>query len=203
MPLKACQFNSFTKCCFGEVLIILSILLSGPIFSLCYFPFQLVVHNLSIKGCGMCCIVFGKVHIKDSLLLIGKSSLCVDSGFPLKNMSAWTCLTSNRWWYENQCTPETFLGVALSFEPWPSAMWHMQAHWLLASFSLENHFLSVMRGQEVRMGYRLWAWVPPCQTWTCWDAGWTPPSTQPTSARFPLMNILRSALPSTTSVWRR
>ena len=52
-----------------------SILLSGPSCSLGYFPFQPVVHN---------CSVYGKVHIKDPLLLIEKSSLCGGSGFPSK-----------------------------------------------------------------------------------------------------------------------
>ena len=50
-----------------------SILLSGPSCSLGYFPFQPVVHNWFIK-----------VHIKDPLLLIEKSSLCGGSGFPSK-----------------------------------------------------------------------------------------------------------------------
>ena len=35
------------------------------------------------KGCGMCYPVCGMVHIKEPLLLIGKSSLCGGSGFPL------------------------------------------------------------------------------------------------------------------------
>ena len=61
-----------------------SILLSGPSCSLGYFPFQPVVHNLFIKGRGMYCSVYGKVHIKDPLLLIEKSSLCGGSGFPSK-----------------------------------------------------------------------------------------------------------------------
>ena len=34
------------------------------------------VHNWFIKGRGMYCSVYGKVHIKDPLLLIEKSSLC-------------------------------------------------------------------------------------------------------------------------------
>ena len=61
-----------------------SILLSGPSCSLGYFPFQPVVHNWFIKGRCMYCSVYGKVHIKDPLLLIEKSSLCDGSGFPSK-----------------------------------------------------------------------------------------------------------------------
>ena len=61
-----------------------SILISGPSCSLGYFPFQPVVHNWFIKGRGMYCSVYGKVHIKDPLLLIEKSSLCGGSGFPSK-----------------------------------------------------------------------------------------------------------------------
>ena len=61
-----------------------SILLSGPSCSLGYFPFQPVVHNWFIKGRGMYCSVYGKVHIKDPLLLIEKSSLCGGSGFRSK-----------------------------------------------------------------------------------------------------------------------
>ena len=63
-----------------------SILLSGPSCSLGYFPFQPVVHNWFIKGRGMYCSVYGKVHIKDPLLLIEKSSLCGGSGFPSKKV---------------------------------------------------------------------------------------------------------------------
>ena len=59
-----------------------SILFSGPSYSLGYFPFQPVVHNWFIKGRGMYCSVYGKLHIKDPLLLIEKSSLCGGSGFP-------------------------------------------------------------------------------------------------------------------------
>ena len=67
-----------------------SILLSGPSCSLGYFPFQPVVHNWFIKGRGMYCSVYGKVHIKDPLLLIEKSSLCGGSGFPSKTKSVST-----------------------------------------------------------------------------------------------------------------
>ena len=35
------------------------------------------------KGCGVSYPVYGIVHIKEPLLLIGKSSLCGSSGFPL------------------------------------------------------------------------------------------------------------------------
>ena len=61
-----------------------SIMHGGSICSLSYILFQSVVHNWSIKRCGMCCSVSGKVHIKEPLLLFRKSSLCGDSGFPLK-----------------------------------------------------------------------------------------------------------------------
>ena len=61
-----------------------SILLSGHSCSLGYFPFKPAVHNWFIKGRGMYCSVYGKVHIKDPLLLIEKSSLCGGSGFPSK-----------------------------------------------------------------------------------------------------------------------
>ena len=50
------------------------------IISFYYFP----SHNWFIKGRGMYCSVYGKVHIKDPLLLIEKSSLCGGSGFPSK-----------------------------------------------------------------------------------------------------------------------
>ena len=61
-----------------------SILHGGFIWSFGYFLLQIVVHNWSIKGCGGCCCVCGKVHLRDPLLLIRKSSLCGESGFPLK-----------------------------------------------------------------------------------------------------------------------
>ena len=44
-----------------------SLLHGGFICNLGYFPFQAMVHNLSINDCGMCCPVCGKVHIKRSL----------------------------------------------------------------------------------------------------------------------------------------
>ena len=50
---------------------------------LSYFSFQPVLHNWCTKGCGMCHPVCGIVHIKEPLLLIGKSSPCGGSRFPL------------------------------------------------------------------------------------------------------------------------
>ena len=64
----------------------------------------------SIKVCGMCCPVCGKVHMKDPVLLSGKSSLCGDSRLPLKKYVRMTiCLTSNSRWCENQCALEASL----------------------------------------------------------------------------------------------
>ena len=93
-----------------KVGIIWSSLHGGCICNSGCFPFQPVVHNWSIKDCGTCCPVCEKVHIKDSLLLIGKSSLCGDSGFHLKKYVTMTiCLMSNSRWYENQCALEALL----------------------------------------------------------------------------------------------
>ena len=44
---------------------------------LSYFSFQPVLHNWCNKGRGMCYPVCGMVHIKEPLLLIDKSSICV------------------------------------------------------------------------------------------------------------------------------
>ena len=50
---------------------------------LSYFSFNSVLHDWCNKGRGMCYPVCGMmVHIKEPLLLIGKSSLCGGSGFP-------------------------------------------------------------------------------------------------------------------------
>ena len=53
------------------------------------------IPRLVNKGCGMCYPVCGMVHIKEPLLLIGKSSPCGGSGFPF-SLSEWSftiCLT--------------------------------------------------------------------------------------------------------------
>ena len=50
---------------------------------------QPVLHDWFNKGHGMCYPVCGMVHIKEPLLLIGKSSPCGGSGFPL-SLSEWS-----------------------------------------------------------------------------------------------------------------
>ena len=50
---------------------------------LSYFSFQPVLHDWCNKGRGMCYPVCWMTHIKEPLLLIGKSSPCGGSGFPL------------------------------------------------------------------------------------------------------------------------
>ena len=87
-----------------------SILHGRCICTLGYFSFQPVLHNWPIKSGGMWCPICGKVHIKDPLLLIRKSSLCGDSRLPLKNYVTMTiCLTSYSRWYEKQCVLEASL----------------------------------------------------------------------------------------------
>ena len=57
---------------------------------LCIFSFQPVLHDWINKGCGMYYPVSVMVHIKDPLLLIGKSSPCSGgSKFPF-SISEWT-----------------------------------------------------------------------------------------------------------------
>ena len=56
---------------------------------LSYFLFQPVLHDWFNKGCGMYYPVCGMMHIKEPLLLIGKSSLCGGSGFPV-SLSEWS-----------------------------------------------------------------------------------------------------------------
>ena len=63
--------------------------------SLSYFSFQPVLHDCCNEGSGMCYPVCGMVHIKEPLLLIGKSILYGVSGFPF-SLSEWSltiCLT--------------------------------------------------------------------------------------------------------------
>ena len=97
----------------------------GPILhgrSIGYFPSQPAVHNWSIKGCSMCCPVYGKLYIKDPLLHIRKNSPCGDSGFPLRKYVTMTlCLMSNSRWYEkSMCSQGVIKQNKLSFtrEAW-------------------------------------------------------------------------------------
>ena len=53
------------------------------------FSFQPVLHDWCNKGCGMCYHVCWMVHIKEPLLLIGKSSPCGGSRF-LLSLSEWS-----------------------------------------------------------------------------------------------------------------
>ena len=57
--------------------------------SLSYFIFQSVFHDWCSKDRGMCYPVCEMMHIKEPLLLIGKSSPCGGSGFPL-SLSEWS-----------------------------------------------------------------------------------------------------------------
>ena len=54
------------------------------------FSFQPVLHNWCNKGCGMYYPVRGMMHIKEPLLLIGKSSLCGGSRFSPLSLSEWS-----------------------------------------------------------------------------------------------------------------
>ena len=62
---------------------------------LSYFTFQSVLHDWCNKGRGMCYPVYGMMHIKEPLMLIGNISLCGGSGFPfsLPEWSFTICLT--------------------------------------------------------------------------------------------------------------
>ena len=51
--------------------------------------FQPVLHDWCNNGSGMYYFVCGIMHIKELLLLIGKSSSCGGSGFPL-SLSEWS-----------------------------------------------------------------------------------------------------------------
>ena len=65
-----------------------------PLPPLSYFSFHPVLHNWCNNSHGMCYPVCGMVHIKEPVLLIGKSSLCGGSGFPffLSEWSLTICL---------------------------------------------------------------------------------------------------------------
>ena len=63
---------------------------------LSYFLFQPVLHDWCNKGRGMSYPIYGMVHIKKYLLLIGKSSPCSGGSGFLLSLSEWfftICLT--------------------------------------------------------------------------------------------------------------
>ena len=65
-----------------------------PTAATLYAPFQIELFDFSFhpvlhKGHGMYYPVYGMVHIKEPLLLIGKNSPCGGSGFPL-SLSEWS-----------------------------------------------------------------------------------------------------------------
>ena len=64
------------------IIIIMKMVIIMMLSPLSYFSFQPVLHDWCNKGRGMCYPVCGMVHIKEPLLLIGKSSLFGDSEFP-------------------------------------------------------------------------------------------------------------------------
>ena len=85
---------------------------------LSYVSFQPVLHDWCNKGRGMYYPVCGMVHIKEPLLLIGKSSPCGGSGFPL-SLSEWSltiCLTpyNRRQNVLSALLNKTFLSLSLS-----------------------------------------------------------------------------------------
>ena len=58
------------------------------------FSFQPVLKDWCTKGCGVCYPVCGMVHIKEPLLLVGKSSHVAAAGFLSRYLSGYLpCLT--------------------------------------------------------------------------------------------------------------
>ena len=87
-------FKGVVCFCFTLVRWVVGSILHG-VDPLSYFSFQPVLHDSCSKCRGMYYPVCGMMHIKEPLLLIGKSSLCGGSGFPL-SLSEWSftiCLT--------------------------------------------------------------------------------------------------------------
>ena len=79
---------------------------------LSYFSFHSMHHDWCNKGRGMCYPVCGMMHIKEPLLLIGNSSLCGGSEFPL-SLSDWSfaiCPTpySRKWNVSSASLNKTF-----------------------------------------------------------------------------------------------
>ena len=80
------SFILFCTLCDNKVtcfLNLMSVTLPKLGINLTICSFQPVLHDWCNKGCGMYYPVCGMVHIKETLLLIRKSSPCGGSGFPL------------------------------------------------------------------------------------------------------------------------
>ena len=108
-----------------------------------YFSFQPVLHDWCKKGCGMCYPVYGMVHIKEPLLLIGKSSPCAGSEFPL-SLYEWSftiCLTPyNR--------TENVLSVSLN-ETFPSFLSYLNTYFIYKLFYLGSDIrFEIMNSQH-------------------------------------------------------
>ena len=137
-----------------------------------------------------------EVHVKDPLLLIGKSSLCGSRRFPLKTyVPMIICLMSNRRWYEDQCAQEVSLNktnfpfqLSVAF-PIPTAKSHhipympLYLHGVVKQNNLSFAFayaysvygILASSGTQVRRTK-----IDPCKVWfayindnvTEWDVGW-------------------------------
>ena len=86
--VRTCQLIDAGK--YISVSRVVGLILHG-VDPLSYFSFQQVFHDWCNKGRSMCYSVSDMMHIKEPLLLIGKSSPCGGSWFPL-SLSEW-CLT--------------------------------------------------------------------------------------------------------------
>ena len=92
---------------------------------LSYFSFQPVLHDWCNKGHGMCYPVCGTMHIKEPLLLIGKSSPCGSSGYFL-SLSEWSFNICPTPYYRIKNVLSVSLNKTFpSFLPslWPSFHW--------------------------------------------------------------------------------
>ena len=115
-----------------------------------YFSFQTVLHDWCNKGRGLCYHLCGVVHIKEPLLLIGKSSPCSGrSGFPL-SQSEWPL--SYVWRHIN--VNKTFPSFLINCYGESKTVWLLS---LLNSLGCRCLCTSVCDGVNVR-GIANWNW---------------------------------------------
>ena len=62
---------------------------------LSFFSLQPVLHDSGVTKDVVCVVLSVMMHIKEPLLLIGKSSPCCGCGFPLM-LSEWSFMSYNR-----------------------------------------------------------------------------------------------------------